>query len=74
MPLKDTVTKNKAAELLRSHWRPDAVALKLRVPVCTVYKWERKLMIYNGLDRPEHPYLCTGQRRRIYTAAKEGLL
>jgi hypothetical protein len=75
MPLKDTVTKTKATELLRSHWRPDAIALKLRIPVRTVYEWERKLLMYNdSLDRPEHLRLRTGRRRRIHTAAKEGLL
>jgi transposase len=74
MPLNDTVTKTKAIELLRSHWRPDAIALKLRIPERTVYEWERKLLTYGDLDRPEHLRLRTGRRHRLHTAAKEGLL
>ncbi len=74
MPLADTVTKNKATELLRSHWRPDAVATKLHIHDRTVYRWVNTLQIHGSLNRPPHLCLRTGRRRRIHTAAVESLL
>ena len=68
----DTATKSKAVHLLRTHWRPDAVAEKSRCSLSTAYRWEQRLLIYGA---PADPYrLRTGRPRSIPRAAVESLL
>jgi transposase len=70
----DTVSKNKACELLKSHWRPDTIARKIHRHPSTVYRWETRVQLYGTIDRPPHLRLPTGRPRRIHTAAIESLL
>jgi transposase len=70
----DTVSKNKASELIRSHWRPEAIARKVHCHPSTLYKWENRMQMYGTIDRPLHLRLPTGRPRLIHSAAVESLL
>jgi hypothetical protein len=70
----DTVSKNKASELIRSHWRPEAIARKVHCHPSTLYKWENRMQMYRTIDRPLHLCLPTGRLCRIHSAAVESLL
>ena len=68
----DTATKSKGVELLRSHWRPDAVAIESHCHQSTAYRWEQRLQMFEAPNPPGR--LKTGAPRRITTAAKNALL
>jgi transposase len=70
----DTVTKNKATQLIQSHWRPEAITKKGFHCPSTLYRWEIRVQMYGAIDRPVYLRLPLGRPRRIHTAAIEGLL
>jgi len=70
----DTVTKSKAVELLRSRWRPDAVADRSHVCRQTGYNWQKRLEMYETPHLPPGYTRRAGRSHQISTAAKESLL
>lgn len=70
----DTVSKNKASELIQSHWTPEAIAKGVHRHPSTWYRWKNRIQMYGTIDRPVHLRLPTGRPRRIYSAAVESLL
>ena len=68
----NSATKSKAVHLLRTHWRPDAVAEKSRCSRSIAYPWEQRLRMFGA---PSNPYrLRNGRPRSIPRATIENLL
>ena len=68
----DKARRFTGSELLRSHWKPTAVAQKLRFHPVTAYRWERNLQTHGTPNPPCHSTI--GPRRKLTSAAKEKLL
>ena len=68
----DTVSKTKSSALLQGRWRPKAVAERYSCHSSTVYRWEKRLQVYNDIS-PAYPSK-RGRSKKINTAAKEALL
>ena len=68
----DTATKSKAVQLLRTHWKPDAIAKHYPCSRSTAYIWERQLQMYGAPQNPHH--LRRGRPRAIPPAALKDLL
>jgi hypothetical protein len=70
----NTVSRNKASELIRSYWRPEAITKKVHFHPSTLYKWENRIQMYGAIDRLAHLRLPTGRPRRLHSAAVDSLL
>ena len=68
----DASSKYKGHELLRSHWRPDAVARNVRCHSATAYRWERRQQMYNSINLPHRDK--PGRPSKLCYAAVETLL
>ena len=71
MPRVDTASKTMAIELLRSYWKPEAIAEEGYYSLRIIYRWERNIHMYGGPNRLR--LLRHGPGRRIHTTAKESL-
>ena len=67
----DDASRFMASELLQAHWKPSAVAERVRCHPVTAHRWERNIQVYGSLN--PHRHGIRGRPRRLTSAAKEAL-
>ena len=71
LPL-DSEARSTGSELLRNHWKPEAVAKRVGCSTRTAQRWEWNLQVFGCINPPY--LLKAGRPRKVPTAAKKALI